>query len=158
MWQEIDREILLELRRLLHLAEASQTSPAAPAPSLSAAASAPAPVAAAEWRNDINYDSLIHNPAVRNLLAKQKPPAYRMTGEEFVEGLGSLLPVKVPLTPLMNFSKDLGGRLGIHTGKSRAEQYARQATDGCVLICEIPSDVSASPPRSCSPSTGSLPP
>ena len=87
-----------------------------------------------------------------------------MTGEEFVEGFSSLLPMKVPLAPLMNFSRDLGGRLGIHTGKSRSEQYAcpagqvivaalctlardgykikeaRQATDGCVLICEIPSD------------------
>ncbi|HMD49866.1 MAG TPA: hypothetical protein VKG79_12235 [Bryobacteraceae bacterium] len=138
----------------LHVLEETQSSQAAAAP-------APAP---SDWRDEISYDVLIRNSEVRDLLAKQKPPAYHMTGEEFVEGFGKLLPVQVPLAPLMNFSKDLGGRLGIHTGKSRAESYARpagqvivaalctlardgykiqearQATDGCVLICEIPSD------------------
>lgn len=32
--------------------------------------------------------------------------------KEFVEAFGSLLPVNVPLAPLVNFSKDLGGCLG----------------------------------------------
>jgi hypothetical protein len=140
----------------LHAAEDAQASPV-----VATAATSPAP---SHWRDEINYDALIRNPQVRDLLARQKPTAYHMTGEEFVEVFGKLLPVQVPLAPLMNFSKDLGGRLGIHTGKSRAESYsrpagqvivaalctlardgykiqeARQATDGCVLICEIPSD------------------
>jgi hypothetical protein len=55
-----------------------------------------------------------------------------MTHEEFVEAFGSLQPVKVPLTPLMNFRKTSAAASESTTGKSRAEQYARPA--GQVIV------------------------
>jgi hypothetical protein len=74
MRKGIERKTLLELRRPLHLVEAAQASSAAPDPSLSAAASPALAPILADWRNDIDYDALIHNPEVRDLLAKQNRP------------------------------------------------------------------------------------
>jgi hypothetical protein len=120
----------------------------------------------ADWRNETDYETLIHTPEVRDLLARQRPSAQvRMTGEEFAESFGKIVQSPLSLVPVMTIMQDVYGRLGVHTGKTRAEQYrqpvgqvivnalcalatngykvrdVRQASDGCMLICEIPSDM-----------------
>jgi hypothetical protein len=128
------------------------------------AASAEAPVPT-DWQNDVDYEKLIHTPAVRDLLARQKPEQARMTGEEFVGSFEKIIKSPVALVPAMTIMRDIYGRMGIHTGKTREEKYpqpvgrvivsalcgiaksgykvqdVRQASDGCMLICEIPSDM-----------------
>jgi hypothetical protein len=131
-------------------------------PAASAATPPPVPV---DWRNEIDYETLIRNPEVRDLLAKEKPSAVAMTGEEFAESFGKILKSPVSLGPVMAIMQDVYGRLGVHTGKTRSERYrrpaggiivsvlcalakagyqvqdVRQASDGCMLICKIPSDM-----------------
>jgi hypothetical protein len=108
---------------------------------------------------------LLRNPEVRDLLARQSQPKAHMTGEEFVDACSKILNVPVSVAPAMGVMQDVFGRLGVHTGKSRSEVYAkpvgrvivsvlcalasggyqvkevRQASDGCVLTSEIPSDM-----------------
>jgi len=123
------------------------------------------PGTTADWRDEIDYETLIRNPEVRNLLVKQKPPEARMTGEEFPDSFGKILKLPVSLGPVMAIMQEVYGRLGVHTGKTRSERYhrsagqvivsalcalarggykvksVRQASDGCILMCEIPSDM-----------------
>ncbi len=144
----------------LHAGAAESPSPATPA----APVAAPSPPAA-DWQNEVDYETLIRNPAVRDLLAMQKPAAVRMTGTEFVETFGKILNSPASMVPVMEITREVSGRLGIHTGKSRSESYrlpvgrvivsalcalaggghkvqdVRQASDGCMLICDIPSDM-----------------
>jgi hypothetical protein len=117
-----------------------------------------------DWRNEVDYDTLIRIPDVRDILAKQKPAASHLTGEQFADSFGKIIQSPVSLGPVMGILQDVYGRLGIHTGKSRLERYrlpaghaivsvlcalasggnkvkeVRQASDGCMLICEISSD------------------
>jgi len=140
----------------LHAGAASQ--PAA------VAATAP-PTAVADWRNEIDYQALLANPEVRDILARQRPAESHLTGEEFLDAFGKIVKSPVSLAPVATVLQEVSGRLGIHTGKTRAETYqgpagpaivaalcvlardgykvkeARQASDGCVLVCEIPSDM-----------------
>jgi hypothetical protein len=146
----------------LHAGGEVQPAPAAATPAPAAAIPAPA---LTDWQNEVDYETLIRNPEVRDLLAKQKPAAVRMTGEEFVETFGKILKSPVSLAPVMGIMQDVNGRLGVHTGKTRSENYRQpvgrvivyalcalarnghkvqdvhQASDGCMLICEIPSDM-----------------
>jgi hypothetical protein len=147
----------------LHAGGGTQPAPPAAVPSQPPAA-APPPVPA-DWQYEVDYETLIRNPEVRDLLAKQKPAAVRMTGEEFAETFGKILKSPVSLAPVMSIMQDVNGRLGVHTGKTRSQSYrqpvgrviasalcalargghkvqdVRQASDGCMLICEIPSDM-----------------
>jgi hypothetical protein len=133
-----------------------------PAPLPRAIVSPPVP---ADWWNEIDYETLIRNQEVRDLLAKQKPAPTRMTGEQFANSFGEIVKSPVSLGPVMAIMQDAYGRFGVHTGKTRSEQYqgavglvivyglcalarggykvqdVRQASDGCMLICEIPSDM-----------------
>ena len=128
-------------------------------------AAASAPSAAADWQNEVNYETLIRNPEVRDLLAKQNPPEAHMTGEEFLESGSKLMGVSVSLDRVGKIAQEVYGRLGVGTGKTRSERYnrpvgrvivavlctlarsgfnlqqVRQASDGCMLTCEIPSDM-----------------
>jgi len=130
-----------------------------------APAAAVPPTAAADWQNEIDYETLIRNSEVCDLLAKQKPATARMTGEQFGESFGKVLKSPVSLGPVMAIMQDVGGRMGIRTGKTRSERYrrpvgwvivsalcalakggykvqeVRQASDGCMLVCQIPSDM-----------------
>jgi hypothetical protein len=139
----------------LYVGGEAQPAPCAPMPT-------PVPT---DWQNEVDYEKLIRNPEVLDLLAQQKPAAVRMTGEEFAESFGKILKYPVSLGPVMAILQDVYGRIGIHTGKTRSERYlqsvgrvivsvlcalanggskvkeVRQASDGCMLICEIPSDM-----------------
>jgi hypothetical protein len=124
-----------------------------------------APTMGVNWRDEVDYESLLRYPEVRDLLAKQKPPAVRLTGEAFTESFEKILQSPVSLVPIMTITKDVSSRMGVHTGKTRSESYhqpvgqiivstlcalaksgykvqdVHQASDGCMLICEIPSDM-----------------
>jgi hypothetical protein len=140
---------------------------AAAAPQATAAAqpATVAPSAPVDWQHVSDYDTLVHNPEVRDLLAMQKPASARLTGEEFVENFGKIVKSPVSVVPVMAIAQDVYSRLGIHAGKTRSETYdkpvgrvivsalcalarggykvqdVRQASDGCMLICAIPSDM-----------------
>lgn len=120
---------------------------------------------ATDWQDEVDYAKITQVPEVRDRLAKQKPATVRMTGEDFVESFDKLLKSPVSLAPVMDVMQDVYGRLGIHTSKSRSQPYGqpvgrvivaalcslakggytlqdvRQASDGCMLICAIPSDM-----------------
>ena len=120
---------------------------------------------AVDWQYEVNYETLIHTPEVRDILAKQRPASAHMTGQSFAESFGKILKYPVPVVPAIELMQDVYGRLGVHTGKTRSERYrkpvgrvivsvlcalasggnkvqdVRQASDGCVLVCEIPSDM-----------------
>ena len=108
---------------------------------------------------------MIHNPEVRDLLARQKPATVHMTGEEFGDSFGKIMKSPLPMGPAMAIMQDVYGRMGVHAGKTRTERYrlpvgrvivsalcalarggykvqdVHQASDGCMLICQIPSDL-----------------
>ena len=123
------------------------------------------PGPAADWQNEIDYETLLRNPEVRDLLAKQLPPMTRMTGEEVLDSFSKIMKLPVSLSSVGAIGQEIYGRLGVRTGKTRSEHYSRpvgrvivstlcalagggykvqqvqQASDGCILICEIPSDL-----------------
>jgi hypothetical protein len=120
---------------------------------------------AADWQNEIDYDTLISNPEVRDLLAKQRHPDASMTGEEFVESFFKVLKLPIEVGPVIAIMLQVYSRLGLRTDKTRSGRYRqpagrvivavlcalarggykiqhlRQASDGCVLECKIPSDL-----------------
>jgi hypothetical protein len=118
-----------------------------------------------DWRNEINYEALLRNAEVRELLAKEQPAKARMTGEQFIGLFEQIVKSPISLVSVMTITQEVSSRLGIQTGKTQAERYrrpiggiivsalralarsgykvqeVRQATDGCLLICSIPSDM-----------------
>lgn len=148
----------------LHAPSGSATATDTP-PEPVTAAPTPSPGPALSWRQDVDYERLLKTPEVRDRLAKALPATARMTGEEFIENFGKVVKLPVSLGPLLPLLQDLYGRLGIHTGQARRQSFAnptgqvivaglcalahggykvseaRQASDGCVLVCEIPSDM-----------------
>ncbi len=82
------------------------------------------PPVPADWQSEVDYETLIRNPEVRDLLAKQKPAAVRMTGEEFVETFGKILKTPVSLVPVMAIMQEVNGQLGEHTGKTARKAIA----------------------------------
>lgn len=123
------------------------------------------PKPAVDWQNEIDYETLIRNPEVRDLLAKQTPPEAGMTAEEFLDSCSKILKLPVSLGPVGAIGQEIYARLGVRTGKTRSENYRRpvgrvivavlcslaggnykvqhvqQASDGCILDCELPSDM-----------------
>ncbi len=117
------------------------------------------------WQASVNYEEVMKAPRVRDVLAKIAPPGAPMSAEGFVETFGKIVPTAVPLVPVMKLAQDVYSRLGIKTGKTVVERLprpvgqviacavcaiakggyklleARQASDGCTLLCEIPSDM-----------------
>ena len=145
---------------------APKLAPAPPPPT--AIATAPPPSApATNWSHEINYETLLKNPQVHDLLARQIPPAKTLSGEDISEAGAKLFktPIPVPIVPLMTVTHDLYVHLGVKTGKSREQtfpsppgeilvailcslirsgnpvQSVQQASDGCILICQIPSSM-----------------
>lgn len=118
-----------------------------------------------DWQNEVEYAQIIKASEVRDVLAKQVPTGVQMSGEAFADSFNTVLHAPIPFSSMMAMAQDIDSRLGIHTGKSETEQYSRpvgriiacalcavakegykvkdvhQASDGCVLICEIPSDM-----------------
>ena len=125
----------------------------------------PPPAPAQDWSNEINYEALLKNPQVHDLLARQIPPSKTLSGEDFTEAGSKFFKTAVPAVPLMTVTHDLYVHLGIKTGKSREQTFpqpsgqilvailcslirsgnpvrsVQQASDGCILICDIPSSM-----------------
>lgn len=127
-----------------------------------------------DWSDIVDYEALLRIPEVRDRISTSAAQAKKaMTGEEFLEmsfkALGKMagLPVPIPVTGLARFAQSTYARLGIQTGKSRAEfiskpagtvlvsilcslarngrtvRGAHQLTDGCILVASLPSDMFA---------------
>jgi len=105
-----------------------------------------------DWQNEVQYD-------------KQVPAGAPISGEAIIDTMGKIMHSPLPMASAATIVNSFYSQLGIHTGKTRTEHYSRpvgrviacavcalakggykvrdvhQATDGCVLICEIPSDI-----------------
>ena len=125
----------------------------------------PPPPAPTDWSNEIDYETLLKIPEVKDILARQIPPPKTLSGEDFAEAGSKLVKTPVPVVPLMTITHDLYQRLGIKTGKAREQTFPRpagkvlvailcslartgnsvrsvqQASTGCLLVCDIPSSL-----------------
>jgi hypothetical protein len=122
----------------------------------------------ANWRQEVRYDVLLRLPHIRDLVGRHVAQARPgLTGEQFIELCDKLLSplTVVPIGAVTGLALPLYERLGIRTGKSRAEVLCRpigeaivaalcslarqgqkvksveQSDDGCLLVAEIRSDV-----------------
>ncbi len=120
------------------------------------------------WREEIDYETLLQTPEVRNLVARHAAQARSgLTGEQFVELCDKAFSplIGVPLSVVTGLALPLYDRLGIRTTKSRMEvvsrppgemlvaalcslawhgqkiKYVQQAEKGCTLTAELPSDL-----------------
>jgi hypothetical protein len=125
-----------------------------------------------DWKNSVNYETLLQVPEVRDRIAKSAAQSKKhMTGEEFLDmygaALGKLSGVPLPMGKMAPFFQSMGARLGFKTGKSRTQLIAappgsvlvallcslarhgrevrsvQQLADGCVLTAALPSDLFA---------------
>lgn len=143
----------------LHQPEAAISS-AAPASPNTAPANDPQ-----DWSNETDYETLLQIPEVKDILARQLPPAKAMSGEDFVGVASKFIKTSVPMVPAMTLTHDLFVNMGIKTGKARLQKISRptgrvvvavlcslaragyklrnvqQASNGCMLECSIPSDM-----------------
>ena len=119
-----------------------------------------------EWDREVQYETILKFPGVRDTIerhARQAPK--RMSGEQFLALADKLVPLGVSMEGLAGVVQPLYARLGIKTGKQRAEQVpapvgrvmvralcslarhgqtlrgVTQAADGCLLEATLPSDV-----------------
>jgi hypothetical protein len=122
--------------------------------------------ATVDWSNEIRYETLIHHPEVRDLLARQVVQAKKpMSGEDFLASVDKLIKFDVPVEQIARIAQPLATRLGIKTGKVRRETFPlppgrvivsvlcsmarrgqtlhdiEQAQDGCTFEAVIPSDM-----------------
>lgn len=127
-----------------------------------------------DWSNLVDYEALLRVSEVRDRIARSAAQSKKkMTGEEFLEiygnALGKLsgLPVKLPMSSFARFLQSTYAKMGVKTGKSRAQFYAtppgtllvsllcalaregrtlrtvHQLSDGCTLVAALPSDMLA---------------
>lgn len=119
-----------------------------------------------EWDREVQYETILKYPGVRDTLernARQAPKC--LTGEQFLKLADKLVPLGVPLEGLVSMVQPLYARLGIKTGKERVRKVAApvgqvivralcslarhgqtlhgvaQAIDGCLLDASLPSDL-----------------
>ena len=125
--------------------------------------------AQSDWSEQVSYEALMQIPAVRERVGRQATLApHRMSGEDFLKFadkvIGPALGIPVGVAGVAALAQPLYARIGVKTGKTRAEQVpwpvgrtivavlcslARrgmtvasvyQAHDGCVIEAQIPSD------------------
>lgn len=118
-----------------------------------------------DWDREVHYETILKFPGVRDTIERYSRQApKRMTGEQFLALADKLVPLGVPLEGLAALVQPLYARLGIKTGKVRAQQVqapagrvlvralcslahhgqslrgVTQAADGCLLNATLPSD------------------
>jgi hypothetical protein len=136
---------------------------------LQSAASAEEPLIATDWPKTFDYEALIRVPDVRERIARHAALAKtRLSGEQFLDICDKLLsPVAggVPLTAIAAITQPLTEKLGMKTGCARSAtfhelpgtmlvailcslaqnghklQTVTQASDGCVIDAQVPSDI-----------------
>ena len=119
-----------------------------------------------DWDREVQYETILKFPGVRDTIerhARQSPK--RMTGEQFLALADKLVPLGVSYEGLAAVVQPISARLGLKTGKQRAEQVpapvgrvlvralcslarhgqtlrsVTQAADGCLLEAALPSDL-----------------
>jgi hypothetical protein len=141
---------------------------AAPPPAAAERQPGPPP-ASVDWSHETSYGALMRIPEVRERVSRQTTLApHRMSGEEFLgfadKVIGPAMGMKVPMAPVAELVQPLYERMGVKTGKTRAERFqwpvgrvivavlcslgrrgmtiasVHQAHDGCVIEAQIPSD------------------
>lgn len=149
------------------LQASGQGRSAGPAPQT---ASQPAPT---DWSEELRVDALLRVPEVRELVSRHAAQAAkRMTGEQFLDVCGKVLAPfgvsmgeGVSMGKIAEVAQPIYARIGIGTGKTRAQVFDRpaggvlvallcslarngrtlkqasQAEDGCVIEATIPSDM-----------------
>jgi hypothetical protein len=92
-----------------------------------------------DWSNTIDYETLLGNAEVRDLIARSAAQSKKsMTGEEFLETYGNALgklaglPVSLPMSSIAHFAQSTYAKMGIKTGKSRRRLIAKPA--GVVMV------------------------
>jgi hypothetical protein len=133
----------------------------------------PQAAAPGDWSEELRVDALLRVPEVRELVSKHAAQAAkRMTGEQFLDVCGKALEPfglamggGVSMGKVAEVAQPIYARMGIGTGKTRAQVFARpaggvlvallcslarngrtlrqasQAEDGCVIEAAIPSDM-----------------
>jgi len=119
-----------------------------------------------DWDREIHYETILKFPGVRDTIERHSQQARkRMTGEQYLALADKLVPMGVPLEGLAALVQPLYARMGIKTGKVRAQQVrapagrvlvralcslahhgqslrgVTQAADGCLLNATLPSDL-----------------
>jgi hypothetical protein len=119
-----------------------------------------------EWDREVNYETLMRDPQVRqqiDLCSLQAPK--RMSGEQFLALADKLVPMGISMEGLAGLIQPLYANLGVKTGKERAElvdvpvgqvivrtlcslarhgqklRQVKQAPDGCAIEAALPSDL-----------------
>jgi hypothetical protein len=146
---------------------ASLVTPGAPATAVAVPAPRTLDVDPVGWENDIRYDLIVSVPTVRDRMAASAAHAKTpMTSEKILE-LADKVYTPIPgisMTTVVQIASPIYARMGIKTGKERAQAVARpvgwvladvlcllalngytvksvhQGSDGCVLECALPSD------------------
>lgn len=113
-----------------------------------------------DWSNSINYNFLIRNQEVKDMLVRRYPELASTTGDDLF--------TQILVKPITSFASSVLGvyaPIGIQTGKSRSEQMTKpcgkvllavlihlarshltissiqQGSDTCLLKCTIPFDM-----------------
>jgi hypothetical protein len=119
-----------------------------------------------EWDCEVQYETILKYPGVRDTIERHaRQASKRLTGEQFLMLADKLVPLGVSLEGLASVVQPFYARLGIKTGKERVRQVAApvgqvivrtlcslarhgqtlrgvtQALDGCLLEANLPSDL-----------------
>jgi hypothetical protein len=122
-----------------------------------------------DWVSEVAYETILKFPSVRAAIDRHaKQATKRMTGEEFLALADKFIPMGVPLEGLAKVILPIYTRLGIKTGRERAEQVrapvgkvlvralcslarhgqplrnVTQAAEGCLIEAALPSDLFSS--------------
>lgn len=122
----------------------------------------------ADWDHELNYETLLSVPRVRETIARHAAQAKKtLSGEEFLKICDKVMPLGVPMEKLAGVIQPLYARFGIATGKQRVTyvgapvgrvmvrtlcslarngqnlKLVKQADDGCCFEAVLPSDVFA---------------
>lgn len=121
---------------------------------------------ASDWEHEIRYEMILRYPGVREAIERSARLApKRISGEQFLALADKLVPVGVSMETLAGIAQSFWTRLGVKTGKHRAQLIAappsrvlvralcslashgqtltsvEQAADGCLLAATLPSNL-----------------
>lgn len=126
----------------------------------------PLVVVSDDWENDVRYEAIISVPEVRQAIDRQAKSAKQgMTAESFLAICEKVVDSPVSYGALAEIAQPLWAKVGVRTGKERAEEIAapigrviartvcslakngqpiagvQQGEAGCVLTAEFPSSI-----------------
>jgi hypothetical protein len=119
-----------------------------------------------EWDREVQYESILRFPGVRETIERHaRQTTRRISGEQFLMLADNLVPLGVPLEGLAAVVQPMYARMGIKTGKERVQHVqapvgrvivralcslarhgqslrgVTQASDGCLFEATLPSDL-----------------